>query len=338
MESRRENAPGSPVGPVAICVNDLKKTYHTGLLNQHAFVALRGISFRVNQGEIFGLLGPNGAGKTTFIKVLLGIVRATAGSASLFDLPAGSNASRRLVGYLPENLSLPRHLTANTALEYYGNLNNVPTRKIQEKRQGLLELVGIADRAGDAVGTYSKGMRQRLGLAQALLHDPRILVLDEPTDGLDPGARSQVRKILTDLKEQGVTVFLNSHLLQEVELICDRVAVLDRGELRFVGSVREIGELLESSAQGGGRLEVTLELLAGAEVVERLFTGASVLRKEATRDKEWRITAHFADQAAVDAQVDRLRSAGASIVGLSRRKSTLEDAFLQLTTPASDPT
>ena len=217
-----------------------RKTYVEGFFRRKRQPALKGVSLRVERGEIFGLLGGNGAGKTTFIKTLLGIIRKTAGEARLLGFPAGDRRGRKLVGYLPENLRVPRHLTGYTALEYYGNLSNVPTRSIRQRRGPLLEKVGLAERAKDPVRTYSKGMLQRLGLAQAMLHDPELFILDEPTDGLDPLARSQVRGYLTELKRQGKTIFLNSHILQEVELICDRVAILDKGVLRRVANVAEI--------------------------------------------------------------------------------------------------
>jgi ABC-2 type transport system ATP-binding protein len=176
----------------AIETSELRKTYVEGLLRRKRQEALKGVSLRVERGEIFGLLGGNGAGKTTFIKILLGIIRKSAGQASLLGFPAGSRRGRKLVGYLPENLRVPRHLTALTALEYYGHLSNVPSRIIRERRMPLLEKVGLAPRAKDPVRTYSKGMLQRLGLAQAMLHDPELFILDEPTDGLDPLARSQI--------------------------------------------------------------------------------------------------------------------------------------------------
>src|SRR5262245_49491241 len=177
----------------AIETHSLCKTYVEGLIRRKRQEALRGVSLRVERGEIFGLLGGNGAGKTTFIKILLGIIRRSGGDARLLGYAAGDWRGRKLIGYLPENLRVPRHLTGLTALEYYGHLSNVPTSLIRQRRGGLLEMVGLADRAKDPVRTYSKGMLQRLGLAQAMLHEPELFVLDEPTDGLDPLARSQVR-------------------------------------------------------------------------------------------------------------------------------------------------
>ncbi|MCE9526085.1 MAG: ABC transporter ATP-binding protein, partial [Planctomycetales bacterium] len=163
----------------AIAVSDLRKTYTEGLLFRKRQEALKGISFEVKRGEIFGLLGGNGAGKTTFIKILLGIIRRTSGSAQVLDFPAGDSRARQRIGYLPENLRVPRHLTGYTALEYYGNLSGLSNRVIRARRGPLLEKVGIAARAKDPVRTYSKGMLQRLGLAQAMLHDPDLFIFDE---------------------------------------------------------------------------------------------------------------------------------------------------------------
>ena len=178
----------SDIPPQVIQVHELSKTYRDGWIFGKKFPALNQVSLEVGRGQIFGLLGPNGAGKTTFLKILLGIIGKTSGKASLLNYPAGDRKGRQRVGFLPEQLRIPRHLSGFTALEYYGNLQNVPTSTIREKRDRLLDFVGLAGRGQDRVTKYSKGMLQRLGLAQALLHEPDLLVLDEPTDGLDPGA------------------------------------------------------------------------------------------------------------------------------------------------------
>lgn len=314
---------------VAIEVDRLSKTYVEGVFRRKRRDALREVSFEVKQGEIFGLLGGNGAGKTTFIKIMLGIIRRSQGRASLLGYPAGDIRARKRVGYLPENLRVPRHLTAITALEYYGHLSNVPTRVIRERRGPLLERVGLAARASDPVRNYSKGMLQRLGLAQAMLHDPDIFILDEPTDGLDPLARSQVRGYLAELKQQGKTVFLNSHILQEVELICDRVAILDKGNLRRVANVKEI------TAGGAGdlpgvapSLEVHLDLAGDVNLIRPLLPAEAVLEPRGTEGT--RASIRVPDQASIDALVDELRRRGISLVGLARRRISLEEAYLEI--------
>jgi ABC-2 type transport system ATP-binding protein len=328
----------------AIETHELSKTYVEGLLRRKRQQALKGVSLRVERGEIFGLLGGNGAGKTTFIKTLLGIIRKTAGQASLLGFPAGDRRGRKLVGYLPENLRVPRHLTGYTALEYYGNLSNVRSSVIRQKRGPLLEKVGLAERAKDPVRTYSKGMLQRLGLAQAMLHDPELFILDEPTDGLDPLARSQVRGYLTELKRQGKTIFLNSHILQEVELICDRVAILDKGILRRVAHVAEItsgrgGIASGSNGQPHGvqeALELHLDLTGPEPAIRETLGGLPISTWQPFSPTDFRVVARVPSQLAVDSLIDRLRTAGVSIVGLSRRRVSLEDAYLEIVAEAAE--
>jgi len=308
-----------------IQIDSLKKVYRDGWFRKRV-EALGGVSFQVQRGEVFGLLGPNGAGKTTVIKILLGIVRKTAGTASLLGRPAGHRAGRRRVGYLPENLQIPHHHTARTALEYYGHLSRLPSREIRLRRDELLETVGLHDWDRVAVKKYSKGMRQRLGLAQALLHDPELLMLDEPTDGLDPIGRCQVREILHRLKQQGKTIFLNSHLLQEVETVCDHVAILDWGQLRYVGTIDEFTR--EQRVEEA--FEVQLEITGQEEVVRRTVCQWPSAKWDAVAEDRYRVAVRVPDQDAVNRYIDDLRCGGISIVGLTRRRVTLEDAFLNL--------
>jgi ABC-2 type transport system ATP-binding protein len=328
----------------AIETRDLSKTYVEGLLRRKRQQALKGVSLRVERGEIFGLLGGNGAGKTTFIKTLLDIIRTSAGEARLLGYPAGDRRGRKLVGYLPENLRVPRHLTGNTALEFYGNLSNVPSAVVRRKRGALLDKVGLAERAKDPVRTYSKGMLQRLGLAQAMLHDPELFILDEPTDGLDPLARSQVRGYLTDLKRQGKTIFLNSHILQEVELICDRVAILDKGILRRVAHVAEITSGRGMASAGGNgephgepeQLELHLDLTGPEPAIRQTLGNLPVSTWQPFSATDFRVVTRMPDQLAVDGLIDRLRAAGISIVGLARRRVSLEDAYLEIVAEAAE--
>jgi ABC-2 type transport system ATP-binding protein len=305
---------------------DLHKSYRRGLLGRGRQQALKGVSFRVERGEIFGLLGQNGAGKTTFIKIALGIARRTAGQATMLGYPAGDRRARKLVGYLPENMRVPRHLTAMTALYYYGGLSGLSQSEVRRRAPELLAMVGIADRAKDSVATYSKGMLQRLGLAQAMLHDPDLYILDEPTDGLDPLARSQVRGYLADLKKRGKTVFLNSHILQEVEVICDRVAILHQGELKSIGDVQDLRRLHTQSPQG---LEVEIEV-AGDEAALRKALGPLAPRLVRTVSETWSLKTMLTSQSEVDQLVDSLRAAGISITHLARRRASLEDAFVKI--------
>ncbi len=199
--------------------------------------ALKGVSLTVERGEIFGLLGQNGAGKTTLIKILLGVIRKTDGSALLLDQPAGTASVRRRVGYLPEDHRFPDYHTGASLLDFYGALLDVPARVRRRRIPEILELVGLKGRMHYKIRTYSKGMKQRLGVAQALLHEPDVIFLDEPTDGVDPVGRREIRDLMQSLKGEGKTIFLNSHLLSEVEQICDRVAILAKGELVREGDI-----------------------------------------------------------------------------------------------------
>ncbi len=315
----------------AITSDALDKTYSDGLIFKRRFHALKNVSFSVGKGEIFGLLGPNGAGKTTFIKILLGIIRKSGGHATLMGQPAGSQAGRRLTGYLPEHLRIAPHLTGYTALECYGNLSNVPTSVVRQKQDHLLELVGLASRAKDRCRKYSKGMLQRLGLAQALLHDPRLLILDEPTDGLDPQARAEMRETIRRLKSEGVTIFLNSHLLQEVEMICQRVAILDQGQLRYCGTVREIGDFVKSAAGSSmDEIGISVDVIGDPEAIHNSFADQSFQITSRGEDGSFSVSLSLSDQGAVDQLVDRLRGNEVSIRSLSRQQVTLEDAFLKL--------
>jgi ABC-2 type transport system ATP-binding protein len=313
----------------AIEVEDLGKTYRDGLILRRRFEALKGVTLHVRYGEIFGLLGPNGAGKTTLVKLLLGIVRATRGTATMLGRPAGDRAGRRRIGYLPENLRVPRHHTALSALDLYGQMSGLTRSEIRRRSGPLLASVDLADRAKDPVKKYSKGMLQRLGLAIALLHEPDLVFLDEPTDGLDPAGRAHVRQTLVRLKEQGKTIFLNSHLLQEVELVCDRVAILDKGLLKGMGRVEE---LVPNRGEG---IELQVSVLGSAETLHAALAGLPEARIQ-SRDSQHLIQVCLRDQAEVDRYVDALRRHALSIASLGRRRITLEEAFLEVLKLSAD--
>lgn len=313
---------------VAVQVADLRKRYRGGLFRK-AVDALRGVSFEVPRGQIFGLLGPNGAGKTTIVKILLGIIRSSKGSAALLGLPAGDRKGRRRVGYLPENMQLPAYQTARTALEYYGALSGMDARAVRKKSGELLERVGLAGRERESVKQFSKGMRQRLGLAQALLHDPELLILDEPTDGLDPVGRSQVRDIMRGLRDEGRTVFVNSHLLQEVELVCTNVAILNHGELRYMGSAEEFSSMAHDS-------ELELEVLTDEPTLRECLVDCDIHSVANGVEGKLDVTLSVSSQSDIDHIIDRLRARRIGIVSLSRRKKTLEDLFLDVVSQRRD--
>jgi ABC-2 type transport system ATP-binding protein len=202
--------------------------------------ALAGLSMRVERGEVFGFLGPNGAGKTTSVKLFLGLGAATSGHGTLLGAPLGDLEARRRVGYLPELFRYQPWLSAREVLALHCELAGIPDRERVAEIVAALDTVGLADRADDLVGTFSKGMQQRLGLGTALLGRPELVLLDEPTSALDPVGRADVRRIIREARDQGTTVFLNSHLLSEVELVCDRVAVVDAGRVIAAGTLEEL--------------------------------------------------------------------------------------------------
>jgi ABC-2 type transport system ATP-binding protein len=205
-------------------------------------VAVSDLSLTVEPGEVFGFLGPNGAGKTTSVKMLLGLIKPTSGQGWLLDSPLDTPQSRAPVGFLPEHFRFHDWLTATEFLKVHADLYRIPRQIAQERIPNLLERVGLASRASQQLRTFSKGMLQRIGLAQALLNEPRLILLDEPTSGLDPIGCRIVRDIIRDLREQGTTVFLNSHLLSEVEVTCDRVAFIKDGEVVHVSALQTLVE------------------------------------------------------------------------------------------------
>lgn len=317
--------PASSVASTAplVSVENLRKIYRSGLTGRRRIEALRGVTLEVRPGEVFGLLGPNGAGKTTLIKVLLGIIRRSGGNASVLGLPAGSAASRRKIGYLPENLRVERHHTARTALRFYGRLSNLSGNALEKKIDLLIEQVGLKGRDREPIKRFSKGMNQRLGLAQALLHDPDLLILDEPTDGLDPVGRLDVRNLMRQLADEGKGVMMNSHILQEVELVCDRVAIMTHGTMRSLGS---INDLTEVSKFGMLQIHVPNDHVPAA--IEALRKVGEATQQPATSRESIPISLEVHDQQQTDHCIDLLRTAGISLSRLEIKRPSLEDIFL----------
>ncbi|XHX76614.1 MAG: ABC transporter ATP-binding protein [Stenomitos frigidus ULC029] len=246
--------------PTVVETHELRKTYRTGFWLNQKIVSLKGCTLNVLQGETFGLLGPNGAGKTTLLKTLLGIVRPSAGRGLLLGAPLGDRAIKQRIGYLPENPYFYDYLTGWETLQFTAGLFQIP-RSVQKQRiPQLLDLVGLSLSAArkKQLRQYSKGMLQRIGMAQALINDPELVFFDEPMSGLDPMGRYQIREIILSLKDQGKTIFFNSHVLSDVELICDRIAILANGELICSGSLQELLGVTENyTIKGrGGSLDV----------------------------------------------------------------------------------
>ncbi len=224
----------------AIHIEDLTKTFRSGWPGRPPIVGLAGLSLSVRQGEIYGFLGPNGAGKTTTLKILLGLMRASSGRAAVLGEPVGSIQVRRRIGFLPESPYFYDYLTAEEFLGFYGNLAGLGRGELGGRVTRLLETVGLTEARTRQLRKFSKGMLQRVGLAQALIHDPELIILDEPMSGLDPLGRKQVRDLILGLKEQGKTVFFSTHILPDVEMICDRVGIVVKGKLLAQGRVEEL--------------------------------------------------------------------------------------------------
>jgi len=313
----------------ALSVSSLSKTYRTGLLRQSKVQALDEVSLEVEEGAIFGLLGPNGAGKTTLVKILLGLVHATSGTAHLFGRPAGDPAARQRIGFVPENHRFPGFLTAVQTLHTYGRLADVPRNKRNDRIPALLDRLDLGERGDSKVKTFSKGMLQRLGLAQALLNDPDLLFLDEPTGGVDPVGRRAIRDIVLELQDEGTTIFLNSHLLSEVEKVCTQIAILRDGSLVRQGSVEELTSV-----------ERVYDLVA-TPVPDALLEEAAPALQPApdgtppTPDLE-QYRVHADDRTTLNAVLDRLRGAEVQIESITPLRQSLEDYFIDVVdTPSS---
>jgi len=301
---------------IPIEAQGLRKVYRSRWRGR-SVAALDGLDLRVEPGEVFGLLGPNGAGKTTTVKILLGLTHPSAGEARLFGRPSSDPESRRRVGYLPEGHRFPGYLTARQTLSIFGRMSGMDRAALDRRAPALLERVRLSDWADVRVKKFSKGMTQRLGLAAALVHDPDVLLLDEPTDGVDPVGRREIRDLLQEEAARGKAILLNSHLLSEIERMCSRVAVLRAGRLAAEGSIEEL-------TAGGSRYR-----LVASGVDERLLaafreTGATIERVNGHFD----LTARDVDH--VNALVDRLRAGGGKLQELSPVRSSLEDVFVGL--------
>lgn len=280
-------------------------------------VAVDSVTLSVEKGEVFGFLGPNGAGKTTTVKILLGLAHPTAGRASVLGHSPGDPAVMGRVGFLPEHFRFPSWMTAAGLLDLYGRLYGLSPEERKRRTHDLLERVGLAERARTRLGEFSKGMSQRIGLAQALLNRPHVVLLDEPTSGLDPLGRREVRDLIRELRASGVAVFLNSHLLGEVEAVCDRVAIVKRGRVVRVGS---LGDLQ------GGRIEVEMRATGlTEELVGSLASWGRVVSSEGES-----VTLAVEDEAVLPSVVEWLVSRGARLHEFSPRQISLEDLFAQV--------
>jgi ABC-2 type transport system ATP-binding protein len=308
-----DSEPNTLTRPPVVQTYELRKVYRTGFWLNQKIVSLKSCSLTVYQGETFGLLGPNGAGKTTLLKLLLAIMRPTAGRGLLLGQPLGDRAVKQRIGYLPENPYFYDYLTGWEFLQMVAGLFQIPTAVQRQRIPHLLELVGLSQLAArkKQLRQYSKGMLQRVGLAQALINDPEMVFLDEPMSGLDPLGRYQMRNIILSLKDQGKTIFFNSHILSEVEQICDRIAILSEGSLICSGSLNELlgtADTYHVKGQGGN--------------VEILKKWVSNLKLE--QDNSW----YGQLQGDPDDFLASIRLMSAKIIAMNLSRPSLEEFFL----------
>ena len=303
-----------------IRVRNLRKRYGRRLFKS-GFQALAGVDLEVQGGMVFGLLGPNGAGKTTLVKVLLGLCRGWEGEAEVFGRRAGQAPPRSRIGYLPEAHRLPGYLTGRQVMELFGRLCGRDKGFLRKRIPQLLDTVGMHDSADRKVREYSKGMQQRIGLAQAMIHEPDLLILDEPTDGVDPVGRAAIRDVVERLKQKGTTIFINSHLLMEVELICDRVVIMDKGTILREGTIEEL-------TPATGLIEFEIDPVP--EDLAGLLAG--VVQGFEAREGGFQITASTSES---NAAIDCLRARGITIKSVSARRFNLEETFIDLVRGAS---
>lgn len=276
--------------------------------------ALEPLDLKVAPGKVFGLLGSNGAGKSTFVKTVLNICKPTTGRARILGISSRDPAARKQVGYLPEGTAFPRYLSGRGVCEYFGRLMGLNGARLKEEVERTLKIVGMSDWADKKVIKYSKGMKQRIGLAQAMLGEPRLIMLDEPTDGVDPQGRHEIRDVIKGLAKEGVTIFLNSHLLAEVEAVCDDVGIMYRGRMLRSGPVKQI---TEEMSMREGRMQLRLRTdrmpaLAGATPIEGGFSISVGDREE------------------IPALIDSLREAGVKVYEVEHYHASLEEAFLHI--------
>jgi ABC-2 type transport system ATP-binding protein len=298
----------------AIEILGLEKTYSVGFWRKRPKCALRPLHLTVEDGEIFGFLGPNGAGKTTTLKLLMGLVFPTAGTARILGREWNDPQVKAQIGFLPEQPYFYDYLTAHELLEYYGQLSGVPAKQRKRRVEQVLEQVGLRDVQGVQLRKFSKGMLQRVGIGQAILHDPKLVFFDEPMSGLDPMGRREVRDLMSQLKREGKTVFFSTHILSDAETLCDRVAVIHKGELRGVGAVED----LTSSVQGK---------------VEVIWHGTQVPASIKALGAECHVTGDrvraIVDENQQDAMIDALRRERQRLIAITPVRTSLEAYFVE---------
>ena len=299
----------------AIDIENLTKDYPFGFLHLKKKTSLEGLSMSVEDGEVFGFLGPNGAGKTTTIKLLVGLIFPTAGTARILGKSISDISMHADIGYLPEQPYFYDYLTAAELLDYFARIHEIPSQERKARVDGMLKKVGLETAGKIQLRKYSKGMLQRIGVAQAILHDPKVVILDEPMSGLDPVGRREVRDIILELKQAGKTVLFSTHILSDAEMLCDRVGVIVGGKLRGVGAPDEI---VGMKAQA---MEILFEHAGAAAGLQPL------LSKATQTGKRYRMQVPEAD---LYSTLQQLGGAGAEILSVTQVKSTLEEYFMHL--------
>ncbi len=303
----------------AIEILGLEKTYSVGFWRKKPKYALRPLDLAIEEGEVFGFLGPNGAGKTTTLKLLMGLIFPTAGTARILGMEVDDPKMKAQIGFLPEQPYFYDYLTARELLEYYGQLSGVDPKQRSRKVDDVLQRVGLPQVGGVQLRKFSKGMLQRVGIAQAILHDPKVLFFDEPMSGLDPMGRREVRDLMEQLKHEGKTIFFSTHILSDAEALCDRVAVIHQGELRGVGAVAD----LTSSVHG--RVEV-------------VWRGTVVPASLRALGAECHITGDTVravlSEANQDTALEALRRERMRLISVTPVRTSLEDYFIQKLQPA----
>ncbi len=298
----------------AIEISELTKDYRLGFWHNRVRRSLDHLTLKIEDGEIFGFLGPNGAGKTTTLKLLMGLIFPTSGTARICGRPIDDVKVHAEIGYLPEQPYFYDYLTARELLDYYARFANYNSAERRERVNRFLELVGLASAANVQLRKFSKGMLQRVGIAQAILHDPKVVFLDEPMSGLDPIGRREVRDIIHNLKIQGRTVFFSTHILSDAEMLCDRVGVLVEGKLQGVGAPSEMVSMQVNA------MEILFELREGLALPATLAAAKSIGGRNHVEVPEEKLYA----------TLDELRKCGARILSVSPVRPTLEDYFLKL--------
>jgi len=298
----------------AIEITNLQKKYNTGFFKTKTKWGLKNLSLEVREGEVFGYLGPNGAGKTTTLKILMGLVSATGGAARILGRELEDPELKRNIGFLPEQPYFYDQLTARELLEYYGHLSGMPSGGLRRRALEMLDRVGIADAADVQLRKFSKGMLQRVGIAQAILHDPKLLFLDEPMSGLDPIGRREVRELIVELHGEGKTIFFSTHILADAEAICDRVAILHQGELKGIGVVADL------KAKSLGKSEVIWESEGEIQPVQRM--------SEAYRRAGSTVRAVI-EQRKVNDALAAIQQAEGRLISVNPIRGGLEEYFLE---------